>query len=59
MTWRENLRTDPELATGWIIAAVIVLVLLVVLGLTVWATGSWVVGLVVTVVVGVGLALCM
>lgn len=59
MTWRDNLRTDPELATGWTILGLIVLALLVVLGFTVWATGSWVVGLVVTVVVGVGLAFCM
>lgn len=59
MDRRTGFRHDPEFATGWIILGVIVLVLAFVLGLTVWATGSWVVGLVVTVIVGVGLAMFM
>lgn len=53
------LRRDPEFPTGLLILGVIVLVLAVVFGLTVWASGSWIVGLVVTVVVGVAIALCM
>lgn len=53
------LRRDPEFPTGWLIVGLIVLALAVTLGLTVWASGSWVVGLVVTVVAGVALALCM
>lgn len=53
------LRRDPEFPTGLLILGIIVLVLAVVFGLTVWASGSWIVGLVVTVVVGVAIALCM
>lgn len=52
-------RNDPEFATGWIILGVLVLVLAGVFGVTVWATGSWVVGLVVAVLVGLGLSLLM
>lgn len=53
------LRRDPEFPTGLLILGIIVLVLAVVLGVTVWATGSWLVGLIITVVAGVALAFCM
>ncbi len=58
MDRRTGFRNDPEFATGWIIFGAIVLVLALVLAATVWATGSWVVGLVVTAVVGAVLATC-
>lgn len=59
MARRGGLRDDPEFATGWLILAAIVLVLATVFGLTTWASGSWVVGLVVSVLVGVGLAVSL
>lgn len=58
MARRDGLRNDPEFAAGWTIAAVIAAVLAVILGLTVWATGSWLLGMIVAVLAGVGLALC-
>lgn len=59
MDERRGFRHDPEFATGWIILGVIVLVLGAVFGLTAWASGSWVLGLVVAVLAGIGLSLVM
>ena len=59
MARRDGLRNDQDFLTGWVILGIVVLVLAVVLGLTVWASGSWIVGLVVTVIAGVALAMCM
>jgi len=52
-------RQDPEFATGWIILGVILLVLVAVFGVTTWVSGSWILGLIVAVLVGVGLSLVM
>lgn len=59
MARRDGLRNDQDFLTGWVILGIIALVLAVVLGLTVWVTGSWIVGLVVTVIAGVALAMCL
>ncbi len=59
MDERTGFRHDPEFATGWIIFGVVVLVLVAVFGVTVWASGSWVLGLVVAVLAGIGLSLVM
>ncbi len=59
MDERRGFRHDPEFATGWIILGVLVLVLVAVFGLVAWASGSWVLGLVVAVVAGIGLASVM
>jgi hypothetical protein len=56
---RRGFRHDPEFATGWIILGVIVLVLVAAFGLVTWASGSWVLGLVVAALVGVGLTFVM
>jgi len=59
MDERRGFRHDPEFATGWIILGVIVLVLGAVFGLAFWASGSWILGLVVAVLAGIGLSLVM
>lgn len=59
MERRDGLRNDQDFFTGWVIFGIIVLVLAVVFGLSFWASGSWIIGLIITVVAGVGIAMCI
>lgn len=54
---RAGLRDDPDFLTGWLIVGLLVLLLGIVVGVVVWATGNWLIAVVATVVVGIGLAL--
>lgn len=55
MGWRTGLKYDDDFKTGWIIAGVFAVLLLVLFGFVVWATGSWIAAVVITVVALVGL----
>ncbi|WP_209718771.1 hypothetical protein [Marmoricola sp. OAE513] len=55
MGWRTGLKYDDDFRTAWIIVALLALVLVVVFGFVVWATGSWLAALVISVLCVLGL----